>query len=79
MTEAKPHATFAKLKDGTWGIRVAGNVEPGAKIQVTRRDGSISEAEVVRVVWSGDDVSLCEIKRNEPKANPAKDTKKAPF
>lgn len=37
--------SFAKLKDGSWGVRVATNgrhPEPGKDIMVTRRDGSVS-------------------------------------
>lgn len=61
-------ATFAKLKDGSWGVRVPGAAPKiGDVLTVTKRDGSTSKETVAAVLWSGPDndgqtVSLCSIK-----------------
>lgn len=54
-------ATFQKLKDGTWGLRVAGRASPGEVVLVTKRDGTSQRKTVGIVVWSGDGVTLCTI------------------
>lgn len=53
--------SFAKLNDGSWGIRVYGSVAIGDRVQVTKKDNTTSLQTVVRVVWTGNGVSLCEI------------------
>lgn len=58
-------ASPAKLRDGTWGARVPGEVTPGAQIEIVTRAGKRWNAQVVRVLWTGQDrrtgdpVSLC--------------------
>ena len=56
-------ATYTKLRNGQWGIRVPGTVGAGQTITVTKRDGSTSTETVDRVLWSGDGVSLCSVSR----------------
>jgi hypothetical protein len=50
-------ATYTKLKNGTWGLRVesAGPVGVGECITVAKKDGSTREEVVHAVVWSGRD------------------------
>lgn len=66
--------TFAKLKDGAWGLRVkvgqGESVSMGEVVTVEKADGSTTEARVGRILWSGDDrddpngkVALCAIAR----------------
>ena len=38
--------TYAKLKDGTWGLRVPGEIAPGTSATVTKRDGT-TKTEIV--------------------------------
>jgi hypothetical protein len=55
-------ATFAKLRDGTWGLR--GPVEqmiPGATITVTKKDGSAKSEVIGVIVWKDDEVALATI------------------
>jgi hypothetical protein len=48
--------TFAKLQNDDWGARCVGFLpEPGESIGITKRDGTVVERHVERVVWSGPD------------------------
>lgn len=52
-------ATPCKLRDGTWGARVASaDVAPGDAITITTRAGKRWDAIVARVVWRGDGVAI---------------------
>lgn len=57
-------ASYAKLRDGSWGIRVQGAAAPGETITVTKRSGETKQETVARVLWSGNGVSLCSIERD---------------
>jgi hypothetical protein len=63
MTEIT--ATFTKLRNGDWGVRVAradGYMpKAGEYVAVTKRDGSKTMKAIGRVVWSNDEVALCTI------------------
>lgn len=52
-------ATPTKLRDGTWGARVAGAVAAGDEITITTRGGKSWTARVERVIWSGEGVTIC--------------------
>lgn len=52
-------ASPAKLKNGSWGARVKGDVKEGDVITIRTKSGKTWEARVTRVVWSGDSVSIC--------------------
>ena len=58
-------ASYTKLRSGDWGIRVEGRVSVGQDVVVTKRDGSRQTATVERIVWSGEGVTLCSIRRAE--------------
>ena len=58
QTEVGMQATPKKLKDGTWGARVLGAVEPGDTITITTRAGKSWDAIVERVLWSDDQAML---------------------
>ena len=45
-------ATYMKLKDGSWGVKVQGSIEAGRCVTVTKKSGEI---------WSGDGISTCAI------------------
>jgi hypothetical protein len=55
------NATYTKLRDGSWGIRVTGTAKAGDVVTVTKRSGEAVNATVGRVVWTGNGVSLCEV------------------
>lgn len=60
-------ATYTKLKDGSWGVRVSGKASRGAALDVTKKDGSRKSEKVRKVLWTGKDektgaiISLCSI------------------
>lgn len=45
--------TFTRLKNGDWGLRVEGDVEPGDKVKTTRRDGKVQWLVAGEIVWKG--------------------------
>jgi hypothetical protein len=60
--------TYRKLRSGVWGLRVEGSTWPGAVVTVVKRSGETKTERVGRVLWAGEGVSLCTIKRDEPPA-----------
>lgn len=59
-------ATYTKLRNGRWGVRVAGNTTTDAIVTVTKRSGEQKLEKVEKVLWTGKDrdgktVSLCAI------------------
>lgn len=67
-------ASFSKLRDGSWGIRVVDYplpIEAGDEFTITTRDGSIRSAIVSRVVWTDGRTSLCAIRQQARRARPA--------
>lgn len=61
MTNATATRTASptKLRSGEWGARVNGTVREGDIVTITTRAGKTWDAEVVKVVWSGDGVAIC--------------------
>lgn len=57
-------ATFTKLRDGSWGLRIVGPnaVEPGQTVTVTKKSDETSTERVGEVIWSdGKGVTLAKI------------------
>lgn len=53
-------ATPLKLKNGDWGARVnSDSVQVGDIVRITTRAGKSWEAEVLKVIWSGNGISIC--------------------
>ena len=47
-------ATFAKLRDGTWGIKGhESQIQAGKHVPIAKRDGTMTLEQVGRVVWTG--------------------------
>jgi hypothetical protein len=58
-------ASFAKLKDGAWGLRVTGGTPTsGQTLRVVKRDGTTVTKRVGKVVWSSRGVTLTTIDEN---------------
>lgn len=55
------NATFTKLQDGSWGLRVKGDPTPGAAVTVSKRDGGTDTKTVGRVLYRGDGFAVCTI------------------
>lgn len=68
-------ATFTKLKNGDWGLRVQGAAEPGDRVKARRGDGQTQWLVVGEVVWKGPDrdtgqtITVTTIRRTERSAN----------
>lgn len=62
-------ATYTKLKDETWGVRVTGKeVKSGDIVSVTKRNGDSNNEVIDRVLWhgfgqEGDEICLCTIRK----------------
>ena len=54
-------ATYTKLKNQSWGLRVVGPVKAGDTLTVTKQSGETKTETVEAVLWTGDNVALCSI------------------
>lgn len=61
-------ATYTKLKDGTWGVRVNGTITAGATATVTKKSGETKTEKIGRVLWTGNGVSLCSVAASSVKS-----------
>lgn len=58
-------ATYYKLKDETWGVKVKdGDVNPGDAVTVTLKSGSTKEEVIKNVIKRFDDAILCSLVRD---------------
>lgn len=58
-------ASYTKLRDGSWGIRVDGAVTNGQSVTVHTKAGATKTETVRAVLWSGNGVSICAIQQSE--------------
>jgi hypothetical protein len=61
----KMAASWMKMRDGSWGVRVPGGATAGQSVTVTKKSGESSTVIVGKVVWSGNGVALCAVKGEE--------------
>jgi hypothetical protein len=54
-------ATYTKLRDGSWGLRIVGSATPGSQISVAKKSGERKMETVGRVVFAGNGVTLATI------------------
>lgn len=54
-------ATYAKLKDGSWGVKVEGAAIVGQSIIVTKKSGETKSEKVSRILWTDGKTTLCAI------------------
>ena len=62
-------ATYTKLRNGSWGVRVDGSVTVGQVVTVEKRSGEQKSERIERVLWTGDGISLCAIAASERPSN----------
>lgn len=68
-TTTAPRTTYTRLKTGDWGLRVCGDAPaPGTTLTVEKKDGSRKQETVERVIWTGNGVALCSIRRVDTRA-----------
>lgn len=51
--------TYTKLRDGSWGIKVAGTAIAGQVVTVTTKAGDVRTETVARVMWTGPNYCVC--------------------
>lgn len=61
----KAVASYAKLQDGSWGVRVPGAVAAGATITVETKSGSRKQETILAVLSTDERGSVCSIKPRE--------------
>ena len=61
IDQEKKMATYTKLKDGSWGVRVEGTAKSGQSVTVTKKSGETKSETIGRVLWSGNGISLCSV------------------
>ena len=54
-------ATYTKLHDGNWGVRVEGSAKAGDRVTVSKKSGESKTETIARVLWSGNGITLCSI------------------
>lgn len=57
--------TYAKLQNGSWGLRSTGAIAPGQQVQVSTRDGRVKTETVGRIVWQSNGVTVASTARGE--------------
>ena len=69
-TTAQLTATFARLDDGSWGLRVPGRVTAGQSVTAVRRDESRSTVTIGSVLCqaTGSQPALCTIGASAPRS-----------
>lgn len=71
-------ATYQKLKDGSWGIRLKGpKPSKGDRVAVSKKSGETKEEVIDRVLWSGDGVHLCSVAGNSGCGSPGSPRRRA--
>ena len=59
-------ATWYKLKDETWGVKVRHDGQPGEQVEVTNKKGETKTVYLVGCAAKFDDAQLWSITDNEP-------------
>lgn len=57
------NATYTKLKDGNWGLRIQGVTDDVDVVTVTKKSGEIKTEYVDRILWRGNGIMLATIAR----------------
>ena len=57
-------ATYKRLSNGDWGVRVEGTVRPGEFVTVRTKSGTTKREKIQHVLSTNDGVSICAIERN---------------
>lgn len=62
-------ATFQRLRNGDWGLRVQGDAQPGDQVLTTTKAGKSQRMTVGEVVWRGDGVTVTTIAQTDRTAS----------
>lgn len=68
-------ATYTMLRSGEWGIRIRSTkpaeIKAGGVYRVEKKNGEEKRETVESVVWAGNGVAICTIRRTAPAPVPA--------
>ena len=67
-------ATWYKLKDGTWGVKIRHDGQPGEEVAVTNKKGEEKTVYLVKRAAKFDDAQLWEISSEQPETAPRQKT-----
>ena len=57
-----PSASWARLRDGSWGLRIEGaGLRAGDRVRARRKDGSDSIETIGRIAWTGEGVTVASV------------------
>ena len=63
-------ATFAKLNDGSWGLRIQGDASEGDTVLTVRKDGTKSIKTVGAILFKRDGLTLARIQEGGSRPAP---------
>jgi hypothetical protein len=79
--ELRPHirkilaaltASPTKLRNGDWGVTVKSErVRPGDSVTVTTKSGKSWEALIEKVIWKGNGVAICSVRKSSKSRTPS--------
>ena len=72
-------ATWYKLKDGTWGVKIRHNGEPNQKVSVTNKKGETKTVWLVNRTAKFDDAQLWAVTADAPDTAAADEIGEEPF
>lgn len=58
-------ASWTKLRNGDWGVKVEGTAQAGQTVSVRKKSGEQQSVTVDKVIWSGNGITLCSVKQRE--------------
>lgn len=74
------NATYTKLNSGEWGVRVPVELglKEGAVVAITKKDGTVKDEVIAKVLWEGNGIRLCSIRKEEHRTNRYRRSSTAP-
>ena len=72
-------ATWYKLKDGTWGVKIRHDGEPNQQISVTNKQGETKTVWLVNRAAKFDDAQLWSVTTDQPDNATFEDFNEEPF
>lgn len=56
--------TYTKLRNGSWGIRAEGRLQPGGTVTVTTKAGVSKTETVGKVIWTDGKITLASVRQS---------------
>lgn len=58
-------ATYTRLRNGEWGVKVQGMVHVGQNVVVKKRNGDMKNVRILKVLWTNGETSICVIEPDD--------------